>query len=221
MPWYYVGPEAKPVGPLSLEELHARRLSGAITPDTYIIEHVAGGEAPRDWKRYREIFPAAAAPLPPVPLPGTPYVPAAPVVPPPAPNPLFPSAASVTGTPAPVVSSGTSYSPPSHLDPYYHQGPKTNIWCLWGCWLGIASPFLLLICGLGFFMAIASIICCMVGMVDLSKHRDQKGRGMALAGLVGAVLALILSLAIIAAVVIPKLKLHSLTVTEQTSNDSE
>ena len=39
MPWYYAGPEAKPVGPLSVEELHARHLSGAVTAETYVIEH--------------------------------------------------------------------------------------------------------------------------------------------------------------------------------------
>jgi hypothetical protein len=37
MPWYYVGPDAKPVGPLSLEELQSRRLSGALSPETYVI----------------------------------------------------------------------------------------------------------------------------------------------------------------------------------------
>ena len=49
MPWYYAGPEAKPVGPVSLEELHARRLSGAIQPETYVIEDTGQPDPARAW----------------------------------------------------------------------------------------------------------------------------------------------------------------------------
>ena len=39
MPWYYAGPDAKPVGPVTLNELHACRVRGIVTPETYVIEH--------------------------------------------------------------------------------------------------------------------------------------------------------------------------------------
>ena len=67
MPWYYAGPEAKPVGPLSVEELHDRRVSGVVGPDTYVIEHTGHGAANLAWKHYKEVFPTNLAPTAPIP----------------------------------------------------------------------------------------------------------------------------------------------------------
>src|SRR5271156_6542755 len=68
MPWYYAGPEAKPVGPVTLEELHACRVRGIVTPDTYVIEHTGQPDASWAWKRYQDIFPSGHS-LPPLPAP--------------------------------------------------------------------------------------------------------------------------------------------------------
>ena len=89
MPWYYAGPEAKPVGPVSAEQLQGLLASGTITPETFVIEHTGPGAANLAWKRYREVFPATAV-LPPIPLaPLTPAHPA--TVTPPAPGVTVPS----------------------------------------------------------------------------------------------------------------------------------
>ncbi len=57
MPWFYAGPEAKPVGPVSVEQLHANRVNGTISPDTYVIEQTGQPGATMTWRRYREAFP--------------------------------------------------------------------------------------------------------------------------------------------------------------------
>src|SRR5437588_12555485 len=100
MPWYYAGPEAKPVGPVSLAELHARHLNGMISPETYIIEHTGQPNEPRVWKRYREVFPSIPMDLPAI--PPVPIALTAPSLQPAVqPHPLFPSAAPVPTGPLP------------------------------------------------------------------------------------------------------------------------
>jgi hypothetical protein len=221
MPWYYAGPEAKPVGPLSLDELHARRVSGAISPETYVIEHTGLPNEVRAWKRYREVFSYAPVPLPPAPVvAGSPLPPPpAPVITPPAvPHPLFPSAAVIPGAP-PQPYALPTHASPIHNDPYY-TSHRTNSMCAWGFGLGLASPFCVF-CVIGVFMAIASVACCIMGLTQLQKHREQTGRGLALMGLAGSALAFILTLALLVAVGKSALSHHPFTITEQTSNDSE
>src|ERR1035441_2641879 len=96
MPWYYAGPEAKPVGPVTLDELHACRVNGTVKPETYVIEHTGQPSENWAWKRYQDVFPSSPS-LPPLPPPSPPPVvmPAPPVAQPQAipPHPLFPSAA--------------------------------------------------------------------------------------------------------------------------------
>src|ERR1035441_5503835 len=99
MPWYYAGPEAHPVGPVTLDELHACRVNGTVKPQTYVIEHTGQPSENWAWKHYQDIFPSSPA-LPPLPPLSPPPVPVPPVVPPQAippqvipPHPLFPSAA--------------------------------------------------------------------------------------------------------------------------------
>ncbi len=163
MPWYYAGPEAKPVGPVSLEELHARRVNGTVSPETYIIEQpVQPGET---WKRYRDVFPTSPSLPPPAPA-----QPAAP------PHPLFPSAAYASSTLHPAFASA------ARPDPYYKAKP-TNGWCGWGFGLGLAGFFLSFACGLGLFLAIPSLFLCGVGWIQVQHKRDQAGRGLAIAGM--------------------------------------
>ena len=213
MPWYYAGPDAKPVGPVTLEELHARRANGTILPDTYVIEHTGQPNEPRAWKHYQELFLSNPG-LPPLPPASTP--PPAPPVPPPQPSApaahphLFPSQA----VKPPVFSS------PAGPDPYYTVR-KTNAWCLWGFWLGLLSLPFLFVCGLGMPMAFLALVCSMGGLVQLSHRREEAGRGMAVAGLLLAALALVIAVTLLVWVVPKVIKEHEQTVTEQSTSDSE
>ena len=189
-----------------MEELHARHLSGIVSSETYIIEH---GDQPIEnwaWKRYREVFPTN---LPPVPPPAA-VPPPAPA--PPAAHPLFPSAASARH---PV------FPPDTRPDPYYNVKP-TNGWCAWGFGIGLAAPFLaLMTCGIGGILALPALLLCIVGLFQVHKNREQAGQGLAIAGLILSGVALVISLIFILWLAVPMIKAHGLTVTEQTSNDSE
>ena len=214
MPWYYAGPEAKPVGPLSVDELHARHVSGAVTAETYVIEHAGQPSENWAWKRYREVFPTNLPPVPPVPaILAAP--PVAQAVPPQvtAPHPLFPSA-------APVGSPHSVFPATARPDPYYTVKP-TNSWCAWGFGLGLAGFFFSFACGTGVLLALPSLLLCVMGLAQVHKNREQSGQGLAVAGLILSGLALIISLIIILSLAMPFMKAHGLTVTEQTSNDSE
>jgi len=63
------GPEAKPVGPVTLDELHACRVRGIVTPETYVIEHTGQPVETLAWKHYQDVFPSSPACLPPSALP--------------------------------------------------------------------------------------------------------------------------------------------------------
>jgi hypothetical protein len=215
MPWYYAGPEAKPVGPVTLDELHACRVRGIVKPETYVIEHTGQPVENWAWKRYQEVFPSSPSlpPLPPLPMPPAPAaVPIPPTTQPQvtAPHPLFPSAAPAQH---PVFPHGT------RPDPYYNVKP-TNGWCAWGFGLGLTGFFLAFACGVGLLPALLAFPLCLVGLVQVHKHREQAGQGMAVAGLILSGVALIISLIFIVAVA-THFKMHDFTVTEQTSNDSE
>ncbi len=211
MSWYYVGPDAKPVGPISLEDLQARRSSGAIGQDTYVIEAPAGS-APKEWRRFRDIFPAAAT-LPPLPA-GISTTPPSPTMG--VPHPIFPTTPPATPSPGGPVFTG------SHPSTYHLPPNRTNAWCSWGFGLGLSSIPLLLICGLGVLAAIAGLVTSIVGLVQLSHHREQQGRGLAVAGLVLSLFSLLVALAIGIGVAMSGAWHNSLQMTtEQTSNDSD
>ncbi|MCE0522455.1 MAG: GYF domain-containing protein [Methylacidiphilales bacterium] len=213
MPWYYAGPEAKPVGPVTLDELHACRVQGTVTPETYVIEHKGQPTETLTWKRYKDVFPVSSS-LPPVPaVAPPPEVPQATPAPPVAqPHPLFPSA-------APIATQQSVFSPTARPDPYYNVKP-TNGWCGWGFGLGLAGFFLSFAC-VGIFPALLAFPICIVGLAQVHKHREQAGQGLAIAGLILSSVALLISLVFILSLAIPMIKAHEFTVTEQTSNDSE
>jgi hypothetical protein len=238
MPWFYAGPEAKPVGPISVEELHACRVRGTISAETYVIEQKAQSGAAMAWKRYSEVFPASPS-LPPVPTFSPPPPPPAPVVNPPvppapapapaslapqppaamppvaSPHPLFPSAAPIPGQHA-------VFAPGTRPDPYYNRPVHpTNAWCAWGFWLGLASFFLALACGLGVFVAPISVVLCIVGLAQVHSHREQGGQYQAIWGIILSFIALVIAAIFIFAVDLPFFRAHGLTVPEETSNDSE
>jgi len=210
MPWYYAGPEAKPVGPVSLAELHARRVRGTVKPETYVIEQTGQPLEGLAWKRYQEVFPSNPS-LPPLP----PLIPTPPVAPPPPAaqgHPLFPS--------APVTGQPPGYPPGARPDPYYNVKP-TNGWCGWGFGFGLAAIVLSFACGIGLFPALLSIPLCIIGLVQVHKHREQAGQGLAIAGLILSGIAVLISLIFVISLAVPIMKAHGLTVTEETSNDSE
>ena len=212
MQWYYAGLDAKPVGPISSEELQARRLSGAVTPETYVIEYVGQPGDALAWKRYREVFPSIAIPSPVRALPPPP--PVAPPVPT-QPHPLFPSASVTPKVPVrPLPSAG-------HL-PGFHAR-TTNPWCTWGFGLGLASLFLLLpSCGLTAFLAILAAGISIVGILQVQHDPAQSGRGLAFGGLALSA-ATILIIVIVLIIAVPSiLKGRALiTTTEQSTNDSD
>jgi hypothetical protein len=211
MPWYYAGPEAKPVGPVTLEELQALRARGVLAPETYVIEQTGQPVEAISWKRYQDIFSASAV------LPNLPPLPPAPPITPPAPpvqpHPLFPSAATVTAP-------RSVFPPDARPDVYPHSKP-TNNWCAWGLGFGLVALFFSLACGVGVFPALLSFVMCIIGLLQLHKHHEQGGQGLAITGLVLSTIALIISLIVIIFADLPILKAHGLTVTEQTTNDSE
>jgi hypothetical protein len=210
MPWYYAGPEAKPVGPLSLDELHARRQQGAIKPETYVIEQTSGPIDALTWKKYQDIFPASTSTLPPVPpVPGAFVPPPAP----PQPHPLFPSA-------TPGATPHLTHPAASRPDPYYNV-KRTNGWCIAGCVFGAIAFFFAFLCGIGFFPALIGIVLCFVGLMQVHKRPEQAGQGWAIAGLILSIIALLIAIVMFVYLGLPMLKAHGLTVTEQTSNDSE
>ena len=211
MPWYYAGPEAKPIGPVSVEELQACRLRGVVTPDTYVIEHTGQSSDNLSWKRYDDVFPSSSnlpplppLPVPPAPTPGPFTAPA---------HPLFPSA-------APATMHHPAFPSAARPDPYYNA-KRTNGWCGWGFGLGLAGLLFSLLCGTGLFLALLAVPLCIVGLAQVHKNREQSGQGLAVAGLILACVALLVSLLIILFVDMPMIKAHGLTVTEQTATDSE
>jgi hypothetical protein len=213
MPWYYAGPEAKPVGPVTLDELHALSAKGTVLAETYVIEHAGPSAAPGTWKRYRELFPATTPPPPVAPPP---------FVPPPTPStpqpslqshPLFPSAGM-----APTQHS--VFAPSVRPDPY-HKARSTNGLCAWGFGLGLAGLIFSFALGVGILPALAAILLCIIGLVQVHHHHGQSGQGLAIAGLLLAVLAVIISLIFILAVDVPFIKAHAQTATEQSPNDSD
>lgn len=222
MPWYYSGPEAKPVGPVSLEELHAQRLSGAISPETYVIESGGAAGAPLEWKRYREVFPLSSAgpgvmsfPVPP------PVQPPIPVNQPPVaqPHPLFPSAG--VAVPHPAQAPFSPQSPPPV--PAVAPAGKTNAWCGWGFGLSLAGFFLLfLTCGFaGWLLALPGLVLSFIGLVQVHQHREQSGQGLAISGLLLSSFVLIATLIVLAVAVPYFIRHHDQTATEESTNDSE
>ena len=215
MPWYYVGPDAKPVGPISLEDLQARRGNGAIAPETYIIEAPIHG-APKDWRRYRELFPDTSA-LPPLPsLPPVPVAPAAAA----SPHPLFPSAvpASTVASPGGPVFTGTH---PSAYNPPYHQPvARTNACCAWGLGLSLAG-LPCLFCGLGIFLALAGLALSVIGLIQVNRNHDQHGRGLAMGGIIAAIFTFLLVPVLVYFWMSSPGRTVVQMTTEQTSNDSD
>jgi hypothetical protein len=228
MPWYYAGPDEKPVGPISTDELHARRRNDLVGPRTYIIEWDDETGAIGGWKFYSEFFPVvpAMAPLPPPPpspVPTAPhhgpppapvaaphgYYPPAPIA---QPHPLFPS---VGHAPAPVAPAVPPASPHGH-----YPARKTNSWCAWGLGLGITGFIFSFAC-LGIFIAVPALLICLTGFARVQSHPEQSGRGLAIAGGVLSLLAIIISLGLGAWLLPPILKNHEWSVTEQSSTNSE
>ncbi len=232
MPWYYAGPEAKPLGPVSAEQLQGLFASGTITSETFVIEHTVPGAANLAWRRYREVFPATPV-LPPIPSsPGYPAssAPPAPVAPipgavpapipsspaPTAAHPLFPSAAHGHPMPAGYPAGG-----PLTVHPIaYPPMRPTNSWCAWGFALSLVG-FCFAFCWIGLFPALVGLVLCIIGLVQVNKNREEGGMGLAITGLIFSCVALLIVAALMAMFVPSILKGHGLTVTEQTSNDSE
>jgi hypothetical protein len=204
-----------------LEELHAQRLTGAISPETYVIESGGAANAPMEWKRYREVFPPTPA-VPPVltsPIP-PPVHPPVPVMPPPAPapHPLFPSAGATIHHPTQTPFSPQGRS--SAITP--HPPGKTNTWCSWGFGLSLASFILMLpTCGFGSLLALPGLVLSFLGLMQVHKHRDQSGQGLAIVGMLLSCLVLFATLILLAIAVPYFIKYYDQTATEQSTNDSE
>jgi len=201
MSWYYAGPDAKPVGPIELNELQARRASGILSPETYVLEYVGAPGDQRAWKRYKELFPSIPS-LPQSP-PAT-QLPTVPVVPPVQPHPLFPSAASA-------------------INPTLPPPQRANPWCSWGFGLGLTSFILLfLTCGLASPLSLPALIVSAVGLFQVQHDPKQTGRNLAFGGLFFSAVTLFLAIILLAIAVPAILKGHGLiTTTEQSSSDSE
>ena len=136
--------------------------------------------------------------------------------PPPAPpqaHPLFPSA-------TPGATPPLTYPASARPDPY-HNIRRTNICCVAGCIFGVIAFLLSFACGVGLFPALLAIIFCVVGLVQVHKHPEQAGQRRAIAGLILAIVALIIAVVMFIYLGLPMIKAHEITVTEQTSNDSE
>jgi hypothetical protein len=214
MPWYYAGPEAKPVGPVSAEQLQSLCASGTITPETFVIEHTGPGAANLAWKRYREVFPPAPPlpPVPPAPHPGAIPVPVSTAPGQPAAHPLFPSATAAHPGALPH---------PAHATPTGYPAIRpTNPWCAWGFALSLIGFCFACVC-IGLFPALISVVLCSIGLVQVNRNREQGGQGLAVAGLIFSGVALLIAIILIGIYSPTILKAHGLTVTEETSNDSE
>ncbi len=237
MPWYYAGPEAKPLGPVSAEQLQGLAANGAITPETFVIEHTGPGAANLAWRRYREVFPATAA-LPPIPGAPTSGAPApfypvtatlpAPAAPTPgsvpAPNPAAPSQATAHPLFPSAAGAHPAYPAGGALSAYpvaYPPMRPTNSWCAWGFALSLVGFCFAFACGIGLFPALIAVVLCVIGLVQVNKNREQGGMGLAVSGLIFSCVALLIVAALVAMFAPSILKGHGLTVTEQTSNDSE
>jgi len=214
MPWYYVGPDAKPIGPISLEELRARRAAGTLSPETYVIEVPSQG-GPKDWRHYRELFPSSD------PLPVLPAIPPVPTSLPPAaaPHPLFPSAvpSAPLQSPGGPVFTGTH---PSSYNPPHHAPGMLNPWCAWGFGLGLAG-LPCLVCGAGVFLALGGLAASIVGLTQVNKNRAQQGRGLAIGGIAASLITLLIVLAIGIAMAVSSIRTSVQMTTEQTSNDTD
>ena len=221
--WYYAGPDAKPNGPVSLEELQARRSQGVILPDTYVIEHAGATGVVGGWRHYREVFPDQPT-LPPLPGGSPPVLPLQtppPIVPPlashsaqaldakqlnypsaapSAAHPLFPSAGQAPTAPyhpAPTPPAYPSNIPP-HAAPHGHYPTfPTNKACAWGFGLGLAGFLLSFFCGVGVVLAAPAIVLCILGLVQVQYRRNESGAGLAICGGALAVMGLIISIVLI------------------------
>jgi hypothetical protein len=81
---------------------------------------------------------------------------------------------------------------------------------------------MLLLCGTGVFVAIPGLAVSIVGLIQVSHHRDQHGRGLAVTGLILSILALLCAAAIGIAVALTGSWHGGLQMTtEQTANDSD
>ena len=122
---------------------------------------------------------------------------------------------------APPPGRQPNFPTPANPDPYYNPRP-TNFYCAWGFGLGLAAPFLtLMTCGFGGLFAIPALLLSIVGLVQVSRNRTQSGQGLAVSGLFLSLLALLIMTCFFFWLGLPLIKAHGLTVTEQTSNDSE
>ena len=209
MSWYYVGPDAKPVGPISLEDLQSKRASGAIGPETYVIEAPAGS-SPKEWRRFREVFPPPAM-LPPVPPAALAEQSTTMGIP----HPVFPTALPHSPSPGGPVFTGM------HPSAYRLPPTRGNPWCSWGFGLSLASLPLMLCAGVGLFVAIAGLVASFVGLIQVGHHKDQHGRGLAVSGLVISVLALLFAGSLIFAYISNTMRSPLQMTTEQTANDSD
>jgi len=213
MPWFYAGTDAKPVGPISLEELHARHHAGTVSPDTYVIEYVGQPGDHREWKRYRDLFSTQPA-LSPSPLP--PPAPPAPHLPPPFPQ---PPAAHVSTPPRFSPTTFAHAAPPPQILPH----KRTNPWCSWGFGIGLASLILLIFtCGLSSLLALPGLVISGIGLYKVQHDTTQSGNRLAISGLLLSLVTIVIT-AIIFSVALPIiLKSHGLiTTTEQSTTDSE
>ena len=152
MPWYYAGPEAKPVGPVSLEEIHARRQK---RPDhardlRHRTERPPGRHAdlaalPRNVSggfRHASFTPASSATRCLLPR----------LRPCRRSNPLFPLRA------ARAASGLRSANHPRPRPPHGHYpARRTNACCAWGFGLGIAS---FILCGSGLILGLPALVIC-------------------------------------------------------------
>ena len=68
---------------------------------------------------------------------------------------------------------------------------------------------------------VAALVMSAVGLVQIGHHREQSGRGLAIGGIVISILALLLSIGLIAAVMSSSLRFSLQMTTEQTTNDSD
>jgi hypothetical protein len=161
-----------------------------------------------------------------------------PVTPPPVvqAHPLFPSAAPTGAHPPvfhpaptlPLLNQMTKeygqqpypFATGARPDSYPHSKP-TNGWCAWGFGLGLAAFCFSFLCGIGLLPALVAIPLCIIGLMQLAKHREQAGHWLAIWGLVLSGLTLIVVAVFAIKLAMPIMKAHGLTVTEETTNDSE